>query len=121
MTERFSTYADFWPHYLREHARPQTRALHYAGSLTGLLLLAFAVVVGPRWLALVALVVGYGPAWVAHRLIERNQPTTFSHPVWSLLSDFRMLHLWMTGRLGAELAGALGATVAVSREPTAER
>ncbi|MBT4907935.1 MAG: DUF962 domain-containing protein [Rhodospirillaceae bacterium] len=107
MTERFSTYGDFWPHYLREHARPQTRALHYAGTLAGLLLLGFAVVIGPWWLALVALLAGYGPAWIGHALIERNRPATFTHPVWSLLSDFRMVYLWMTGHLGPELAGAL--------------
>lgn len=111
MSERFSTYADFWPHYLREHTRPQTRALHYAGTLTGLLLVGFAVVTGPWWLVLVVLVAGYGPAWIAHGLIERNRPTTFIHPVWSLLSDFRMLYLWMTGRLAPELKSALAEPV----------
>ncbi|MDA0784872.1 MAG: DUF962 domain-containing protein [Proteobacteria bacterium] len=107
MTERFSTYADFWPHYLREHARRETRALHYAGTLSGVLLVGFAVVIGPWWLALLALVAGYGPAWISHGFIERNRPATFTHPLWSLLSDFRMVALWMTGRLGPELAGAM--------------
>jgi hypothetical protein len=116
MTERFSSYAAFWPHYLREHARPQTRALHYAGTLSEILLVGFAVVIGRWWLALLALVAGYGPAWIGHGFIERNCPATFTHPVWSLLSDFRMAYLWMNRRLGPELAGAM----AMAPAPTSD-
>ena len=117
MTERFSSYAAFWPHYLREHARPQTRALHYAGTLSGILLVGFAVVIGPWWLALLALVAGYGPAWIGHGFIECNRPATFTHPVWSLLSDFRMAYLWMNGRLGPELAGAMAMAPTPTSDP----
>jgi hypothetical protein len=38
--------------------------------------------------------------------VEKNRPATFTHPLWSLISDYRMAWAWMTGRLGAELARA---------------
>ncbi len=79
------TYAEFWLRYLLAHARPETRALHYAGSLLALaaLLTAFAT---RDWLWLLAApVIGYGFAWTAHGLLEGNRPQTFGHPIWSLL------------------------------------
>ncbi|NBB83822.1 MAG: DUF962 domain-containing protein [Alphaproteobacteria bacterium] len=106
MTERIASYTEFWPHYLREHARPATRALHYLGTGLALALLIAAVATG-TWVLLIAVpVAGYLFAWIGHMAIERNRPATFTHPVWSLVSDFRMAWLWATGRLGAELEKA---------------
>ncbi|HEX8309271.1 MAG TPA: DUF962 domain-containing protein [Allosphingosinicella sp.] len=103
---RYTTFSDFWPHYLREHSRPATRRLHYAG--TGLVL-AFgaAAAASGEWRLLAAVpLAGYGFAWFSHAALERNRPATFTYPLWSLAADFKMAWMWATGRLGPELARA---------------
>ena len=83
------TYEEFWRQYLRAHARPVTRALHYVGSLLALAALAMAASTRDwRWL-IAAPVVGYAFAWVAHLGVEGNRPQTFGHPAWSFVSDYR--------------------------------
>jgi hypothetical protein len=103
VSDQFRNFAEFWPYYLGEHARPVTRALHFAGTGAGLLLFFSGLISGNYALLLVALICGYGPAWIGHFFIEKNRPATFRHPLWSLIADFRMFFFFITGRLGAEL------------------
>ena len=106
MSDRKATYEEFWPFYLQEHAKPATRNLHYVGTTLVIAIAVFALIT-QRWLLLLAMpVAGYFFAWVSHAFVERNRPATFTHPLWSLISDFRMFFLWVSGRLGPELEKA---------------
>lgn len=99
-----STFDEFWPFYLGQHRKPGTRALHFAGSTLGLLLLASAAARRRPSLLLWGLAAGYGLAWIGHFLVEKNRPATFRYPFWSLRGDWKMWALMCRGRMGEEAA-----------------
>ncbi len=101
-TPRYDRYRDFWPFYLAEHSKPETRRLHYIGSALALIFLAGFAATFKLWYLLAAAVMGYFFAWIGHFFVERNRPATFTYPLWSLMSDFRMFFLWLAGQLKAE-------------------
>jgi hypothetical protein len=105
-----ATYADFWPYYLNEHARPATRTIHLVGTAVAFLSFCAGLITDNAWYFLAAMAGGYAPAWFAHFFVERNRPATFTYPLWSLVSDFRMAWCWITCQLGRELEKA-GVTV----------
>lgn len=98
------TYDEFWLQYLRAHSRVNTRVLHYIGSLCAVVVLGLGAL-NWRWFIAVP-IIGYGCAWSAHAVLEGNRPETFGHPLWSLLSDYRMLLLAVTRRLSPHLRRA---------------
>ena len=107
-TAKARSFADFWPRYVADHSRPATRLLHAAGTIVSTVL-AVALVAQGRWRWFpAAFVVGYAAAWGSHFLIEHNRPATFSHPLWSLAADYKMLALMLRGRMHDEAARIAG-------------
>jgi hypothetical protein len=100
----FGTYEEFFTFYLEQHSRRGNRLLHACGTLIGLAIFLGALITGHYLWALLWIPIGYGFAWTGHFLIEGNKPATFGHPWWSLISDFRMLALMLTGRLDRRLS-----------------
>jgi hypothetical protein len=117
MSERIAVFDEFWLYYLREHSKTACRATHYFGTAASLVMLVLAITVSP-WLWLLVPIIGYGPAWFGHYVIEKNRPATFGYPWWSLLADYRMFGLAVSGRLRPELERA-GVSHASPQSPTA--
>lgn len=100
-------FAEFWPYYLREHRKPATRWCHFCGTTASLAMLGGAIGFGDGRLVGAALLCGYGPAWFSHFFIEKNRPATFKYPWQSLVADFKMWEMMLSGRLDADLKRAL--------------
>jgi hypothetical protein len=98
-----TSFDDFWPVYIRQHAKPRTRTLHAIGAVLAVVFFGAAFAVN-LWLLAAVPIVGYGFAWYAHAYVERNRPLTFRHPFYSLRADFRMVFLMMAGRMESEIA-----------------
>jgi hypothetical protein len=99
-----ANYNEFWDFYVREHSKPATRVLHFAGTSLGLVLLVYFVASGRWYFFPLFLLVGYAFAWLAHFVVERNRPATFKYPFWSFISDFKMMWYMLTGRMGREVS-----------------
>jgi len=86
----FSSFADFYPYYLTEHANRTSRRLHVAGT-SCVVILCVLTVVTKNWSLLWLLpLIGYSFAWIGHYVFEKNRPATFRHPIYSLMGDFKM-------------------------------
>lgn len=100
---RYQTLKEFWPFYLNEHAHKSNRTLHFVGSSLGLVIFAVALISSKYILILPALVSGYAFAWIGHFFIEKNRPATFTYPLKSFVSDWRMWYCTFMDRTEAEM------------------
>jgi hypothetical protein len=101
--EKFKSFEEFWPYYLAEHSKPETRTLHAVGTTVGTALMV-SLVAKRKWHLLpLALIPGYGAAWLSHFLIEKNKPATFDYPLWSFMGDYKMLAMMAAGTLDDEV------------------
>ncbi len=95
----YRSFAEFYPFYLSEHSRRETRRIHFAGSALALGCLLWALLSGEaRWF-LVAVICGYGFAWAGHFFFEKNRPATFRHPLYSLMGDWVMFWQILSGKI----------------------
>lgn len=97
--QRYSSFAEFYPFYLSEHANRTTRRLHFVGSSLALLCVLALVFTGSPWWLLAAAIAGYGFAWFAHIVFEKNRPATFRYPIYSFMGDWVMFWQILKGKI----------------------
>lgn len=115
MSEKFESFEEFWPFYVKEHSDKTNRRLHFVGTSLALACVAGAVLTRRKWLLLAAPVAGYGFAWVGHFVIQKNRPATFKHPLWSLRGDFKMWAKMLDGTMDAEVERVMREEAVVAR------
>ena len=98
-SQHFSSFTEFYPYYLQEHANATCRLLHFIGSWLVLAIIGFSVVTGLYICLLGVPLIGYGFAWVGHFFYEHNRPATFKHPLYSLLGDWVMFKDILAGKV----------------------
>lgn len=98
-TAQFTSFRQFYPFYLSEHANAVSRRLHVVGTALAVALLGYALATRRWWLLPLAPLPGYALAWVGHFFFEHNRPATFRHPLYSLAGDFVMLRDVLTRRI----------------------
>ncbi|CDP11589.1 unnamed protein product [Coffea canephora] len=97
----FRSVEEFWLFYMNQHSKPATRCWHFVSTLCSIICLTYSmgfqlVVCDPC--ALVGTWHG-----IAIFFVEGNVPATFGHHFWSLLCDFKMFRLMLTGQMDREI------------------
>lgn len=101
--EKIKTYPEFWDFYVREHSEPLTRYLHFIGTTSGIILLIWIIRSGNWIYTPLCFIIGYAFAWFSHFVIEKNKPATFQYPLWSFISDYKMIFYMLTGKMNREV------------------
>lgn len=99
MTQRYTSFAEFYPYYLTQHADRICRRTHFIGSTLALVALGMLAMSRNGWWLLVALLCGYGGAWIGHFFYEKNRPASFDQPWYSFRADWIMYWQMLTGKL----------------------
>lgn len=106
MDKTFTSFSEFYPYYLKEHANPTCRLLHFIGSCLVLAVIASAVITSQYLLLWLMPIIGYGFAWVGHFFYEHNKPATFKYPLYSLMGDWVMFKDILIGKVSLKAEGS---------------
>ncbi len=92
-------YSEFYRFYLTEHRNIMSRRLHAVGSSVGICFFSKAIRQRQPKYFIYGLASGYACAWIGHFVFEKNKPASFKQPLYSFISDWRMLSDIVRGNL----------------------
>jgi hypothetical protein len=98
---KFSSFEEFYPTYLAKHQNGMSRRLHFIGTSFVILCILGVFFTGNWLLLFLAPLCSWGFSWYGHWVCEKNQPLTFSYPLYALMGDFRMFWEILTGKINA--------------------
>ena len=99
MPKKYTSFAAFYPFYLSQHQHTICRRLHFIGSSLIIILIGFSLLTSHYTLLWFTPLLGYGFAWVGHVFFEKNNPATFTYPVYSLCGDWVMFKDILLGKI----------------------
>lgn len=90
MKKKFTSFKEFYPYYIKEHANKYTKLLHFIGSNLFLFFVIKLLVSNEMRNLFFAFLSAYGLAWIGHFFVEKNKPATFEYPIYSFMGDCAM-------------------------------
>jgi len=102
MERKYKSFKAFYPFYLSQHSNKTCRLLHVIGTTILLAITITAIYHNQPELLIFVPIAGYGFAWTGHFFFEKNKPATFTYPLWSLASDFKMYFQVLSGTIALD-------------------
>ena len=96
---KYTSFNQFYPFYLSEHSKRETKIMHVCGSLLVIALLIYSIITKDWQKLYYTPILGYGFAWIGHFYFEKNKPATFKYPLYSFIGDWIMLKDILTGKI----------------------
>lgn len=90
MSTKYSDFNEFYTFYLSQHSKLFTKIFHYLAVVYMVFVIIYVIQTGKERFLWYIPIVGFGLQALSHILFERNKPTFYKNPIYTLLADLRL-------------------------------
>jgi hypothetical protein len=108
MSEPSPSFDEYWALFVRAHASPFVRRVHFFSVTAALGCAVLGVLTRRRGLVLAASAVAVVPPWAARKLDKGETLPPPLHPLLTLLATTKMWQMTLAGTMDAEVARLMG-------------